>query len=432
MKSSSIQGLAATLTLAQAAQAVTLNTASTTSIKEAAKTISKNLFAFHNANATTGQFNQPEAWFWWRSGAAWTALMDYQHYTNDTTYSAALVSSLKTNLGPNYDFADASQSGWEANDDQAYWLYNALTGMEYGFDPIDATHSWEQIAQNVFAEYVSRWNHDETTCNGGLKWQYNPSLNGYTYKNTVSNSGFFQTAARLARYTGNSTYADWATKIWDWSVGIGFVTAEYHVYDGAGEDQDCTVIDKSEWSYNIASYMHGAAHMYNYTDTYNHTEAGVWEDRVAGLVKTANETFFKNGIMFEQKCEPDMSCSVDNTGFKSSLARWMGKTAVLVPTQKETIMGLLETSALGAAKSCAGTGNACGIQWTTGSFDGNSDFGTTLSAFEVIQSLLVFDGAAPLTANSTVAADSGSKTTDEDESSETSAPVKKSCARRRS
>ncbi|KAI0160553.1 glycoside hydrolase [Xylariaceae sp. FL1272] len=428
---SSIQSVATAFALAQAAEAVTLNTASTTSIKSAAKTISENLYAFHNASATTGQFNQPQPWFWWRSGAAWTALMDYQHYTNDTTYSADLVSSLKTNLGPKYDFADASQSGWEANDDQAYWLYNALTGMEYGFDPIDATHTWESIAQNVFAEYVTRWTQAETTCNGGLKWQYNPALSGYTYKNTVSNSGFFQTAARLARYTGNQTYADWANKIWDWSQGVGFVTTDYHVYDGAGEDQNCTAIDTNEWSYNIASYMHGAAHMYNLT------EDATWEARVTGLVKTASEVFFQDGIMYEQQCEPDASCTIDNTGFKSSLARWMGKTAVLVPSQKATIMALLKTSAAGAGKSCAGTGNACGIKWTVGGFDGQSDFGTTLSAFEVIQSLLVFEGAAPLTADTDADSDSdsdsdaGTKVVDEPEPSTTPEPVKKTCGRKR-
>ncbi|KAI1273062.1 glycoside hydrolase [Xylaria sp. FL0933] len=391
MRGSSSNFAAAAIAFAHAGSALQLSTTDTSSIKAAAGQVAKGLYVYHNEAATTGQFNQPQPWFWWLSGSGWTGLMDYTMYTKDTTYKADLLSALKKNVGPNFDFVPPEQSGWEANDDQAYWVYNALTAMEYGFETLPGGPSWEVVATNAFNLYVKRWNTDSETCNGGLKWQYNPTANGWTYKNAVTNGAFFQTAARLARYTGNQTFADWATKIWDWSRGVGLVSADYHVYDGTSDDSgaNCTSVNHDEWSYNIATYLHGAAHMFNFTDD------PVWEERVHGFVETAGTTFFtpaKTGIMYEQKCEPSHACTTDQTSFKASLSRWLGKTAVLVPSAKATIMGMLEKSAAGAAQSCVGNGNStCGVSWTGKGFDGQSDFGVELSALETIQSLLAFE-----------------------------------------
>ncbi|KAI0533652.1 glycosyl hydrolase family 76-domain-containing protein [Xylaria digitata] len=398
MKGSSSRLAAAAIALAHAGSALQLNTGDTSSIKAAAGQVAKGLYVFHNEDATTGQFNQPQPWFWWLSGSGWTGLMDYTVYTKDTTYKADLLSALGKNVGPNFDFVPPEQAGWEANDDLAYWLFAGLTAMEYGFDTLPGGPAWDVIATNSFNLFVSHWNADSGTCNGGLKWQYNPKANGYTYKNAVTNGAFFQTAARLARYTGNQTYADWAVKIWDWSRSVGIVSEDYHVYDGTSDDNgaNCTELDHNEWSYNIASYLHGAAHMFNFTDSPE------WEKHVHGFVDTAAATFFKpakTGIMFEQKCEPSKTCTTDQTSFKASLARWMGKTAVLVPSAKDTIFSLLKKSAAGAAQSCVGHGNStCGVSWTGAGFDGQSDFGVELSALEIIQSLLVFEaefGVAP-------------------------------------
>ncbi|KAI0466158.1 glycoside hydrolase [Xylaria cf. heliscus] len=395
MKTSSTKVAAAAIALAQAGSALQLNTADTNSIKAAAKTVAKGLYVFHNEAATTGQFNQPQPWFWWLSGSGWTGLMDYTVYTKDTTYKADLLSALGKNVGPNFDFVPPEQSGWEANDDQAYWVYNALTAMEYGFDTLPGAPSWDVIATNAFNLFAQRWEADSTTCGGGLKWQYDPKASGYTYKNAVTNGAFFQTAARLARYTGEQKYADWATKIWDWSRRVGLVSADYHVYDGTSDDKgaNCSSVNGDQWSYNIATYLHGAAHMANFTDD------PVWEQHVAGFVATAASTFFtpaRTGVMYEQKCEPSHTCTTDQTSFKASLSRWLGKTAVLVPGVRTTIVGLLQQSAKGAAQSCAGHGNStCGVSWSAAGFDGQSDFGVELSALETIQSLLVFN-APPL------------------------------------
>ncbi|KAI1654287.1 glycoside hydrolase family 76 protein [Daldinia decipiens] len=387
--------------LAPVASSLSLNPNDQASIKENAAQVAKGLYVYHDPSSTTGQFKQPEPWFWWLSGSAWNGLMDYTVYTGDTTYQADILSALAKNLGPNYDFVPTEQESWEANDDQVYWVYNALTAMEYNFQALpcekskteadkDCANSWLTIGTNAFEDFVARWNKDSATCGGGLKWQFIETANGYYYKNSVSNAGFFQTAARLARYTGNQTFGGWATKVWDWSTSVGFVSPDFHVFDGAGDDKDanCTAVNKDEWSYNIASYIHGAAHMYAFTNS------STWESRVQGLVRTAQSTFFSptsnaTGVMYEQKCELDSTCNIDQTSFKASLARWLAKTAVLVPSLKSDIDVLLEATAQGAASSCTGYGNAtCGVQWYTGGFDGQSDLGVELSALEAVQSLL--------------------------------------------
>lgn len=82
------------------------------------------------------------------------------------------------------------------------------------------------------------------------------------------------------------------------------------------------------------------------------------------------------------------------------LTRTRGKTAVLVPSVKDNIMTLLTTSARAAAASCTdGTSTiSCGMKWwSADGYDGYSDFGSQLSALEVIQSLLVTSTAEPTT-----------------------------------
>lgn len=383
------------------------------SIRQAAAEIAKALYTYHNESSTAGGFNQPQPWFWWLSGNGWNGLLDYTVYTGDTTYAADLLSALGTNVGENFDFAPAAQASWEANDDQAYWVYNALTAMEYNFTalPCEADagadggcrNSWAAIGDNAFNTFVGRWAADAGTCGGGLKWQYRPGVAGYNYKNAVTNGGFFQTAARLARARpANGTYAEWAARVWDWSAGVGLVSADYHVYDGAGDEgsANCSAVSGDQWSYTIASYMHGAAHMYAAAAAAGSADqAAVWEARVQGLLAAARATFFgpdsdNPDVMYERKCELTQTCGTDQASFKSSLARWMGKTAVLVPSTSDTIQALLQASAEGAAVSCSGDGSStCGSQWYVGQFNGQSDFGAQLSALEIVQSLLAKSAA---------------------------------------
>ena len=95
--------------------------------------------------------------------------------------------------------------------------------------------------------------------------------------------------------------------------------------------------------------------------------------------------------MYEQMCEKPALCSTDQSSFKGSLANWMGKTAVLVPSVSEDITALLQSSAVGAAASCSGVNGTCGTRWYVDGYDGQTGFGQELSALDTILSLLVMD-----------------------------------------
>jgi hypothetical protein len=81
----------------------------------------------------------------------------------------------------------------------------------------------------------------------------------------LSNACFFNMGARLARFTGNSTFAKTSEDTWDWLTNIGFVDNEtWAVYDGAHVDHNCTDISKVQFSANAAMLTQGAAFMYNF------------------------------------------------------------------------------------------------------------------------------------------------------------------------
>ncbi len=185
-----------------------------------------------------------------------------RYYTGDTTYNDEVQQALLWQAGPSYDFMPANQTKTEGNDDQGFWGMAAMTAAETKFqDPPTGTPGWVAMAQAVFNLMVGRW--DPTSCGGGLRWQIFTWNQGYTYKNSIANGCFFNIGARLARYTGNTTYADWAEKIWDWETGIGLIGSNYDVYDGSSDLQNCSEIDHLQFSYNHGIHLFGAAMIYN-------------------------------------------------------------------------------------------------------------------------------------------------------------------------
>lgn len=281
-----------------------------------------------------------------------------------------------------------------------------MSATEHAFrEPPTPYPSWLIICDNVFNDYISRWHLASNTCGGGLKWQIFPSSAGYTYKNSISNGGFFQLAARLYRYTGNQTYYDWASRVWDWSVTTGLIDTKhnYAIYDGADEGINCTAVDHHQWSYNVAIYLYGAAVLQNVTANATTNISNKWTTRTTGLLAAAS-TFlsaFPNAtsILYEQQCELTYSCNADQFSFKAYLARWLAGTSIMMPQTKGTVGRILRASAVGAAKACTGPGNGfhCGARWYLGKWDGSTGVGQCLSALEVISSLLVNDTSAPLT-----------------------------------
>jgi mannan endo-1,6-alpha-mannosidase len=125
-------------------------------------------------------------------------------------------------------------------------------------DPEPKQPQWLALAQAVFNNQANRW---DPHCGGGLRWQFNPLNNGFDMKNTISNGGFFQLAARLSRYTHNETYGQWANKAYDWMASSILISDKYEVFDSFHfTEKSCdTKPDPVQWSYNIGTIIAGSA-----------------------------------------------------------------------------------------------------------------------------------------------------------------------------
>lgn len=195
-------------------------------------------------------------------------MINYWYYTGDDYYNSIVSQAIQFQVGTGDDFLPTNQTKDEGNDDQVFWAFTAMDAAELNFpEPTDPNApSWLSLAQAVFNEMAGRW--DTSTCDGGLRWQIYTFNAGYDYKNSISNLGLFQLAARLARYTNNATYVDWAEKTWQWYTGVSLWDGEtYQVFDGTTTDSNCSSVDHFQWTYNYAAAIGGAAYMYNHVSS---------------------------------------------------------------------------------------------------------------------------------------------------------------------
>jgi mannan endo-1,6-alpha-mannosidase len=201
-----------------------------------------------------------EPYYWWEAGAVFGGLIEYSHLTGDDQYSELIGTALGWQMGA-YDFMPENQTKTLGNDDQSFWGLAAMTAAETGLVAPNDVGEWADLAINVFNTQVERWNTE--TCGGGLNWQIFSFNNGYSYKNSISTGNFFLLSARLAKFTGNTTYSDWAQKAMDWSQDVGLISDDYAVYDGAQDTSNCSQINRIQWTENSAIFAEGAALMYN-------------------------------------------------------------------------------------------------------------------------------------------------------------------------
>jgi mannan endo-1,6-alpha-mannosidase len=337
-------------------------------------------------------------------------LIDYWHYTGDDSYNDLVMQGMVHQVGDTRDYMPGNQTSSMGNDDQGFWAMASMTAAENLFPdpPEEDDPQWVALVQGVFNEYTRRW--DTENCDGGLRWQVFNIHQGYRYKNSISNGCLFNIAARLARYTANDTYAEWAEKVWDWEVDTGLITSDFKVYDGVTlqEGQPCNSdMDKAEWSYNAGIFLHGAATLWNYT------EDQIWRDRVEGILTYSLEKFTKDGVIFEGNCEPIDDCNNDERSFKAYYLRGLAAVALYIPELYDTVIPTIRNSAEAAAGVCTGSGTqnapglppfrghpntACGQKWTTnGEFDGDMGIGEQLAALSALTYTLVADTTGPIT-----------------------------------
>ncbi|KAJ5101237.1 Six-hairpin glycosidase [Penicillium alfredii] len=360
-----------------------------------AKEVATNMMTYYTGmNPGDNPGNLPDPYFWWEAGAMFNALIDYWFYTGDDTWNDITMQGMLWQAGDNAAFMPSNQSKTEGNDDQSFWAFTAMAAAERNFpNPPHGKPQWLEMAQAVFNTQVPRW--DKSSCGGGLRWQIFTWNNGYNYKNTISTGGLFNLAARLAKYTKNETYQEWAEKAWDWTTNVGFMTPQYRFWDGASDLNNCSEMNKIEWTYNSGVYLLGAANMYNLT------EDPKWKERTEKIL-AASDVFFTHdppNVMYERACETINTCKVDQRSFKGYLARWMAQTTQMAPFTYDRVMQKLKASAQAAAKTCTGgdKGTTCGMKWTDQKWDHSKDFGQQMAALEVIQANLITRVAAPVT-----------------------------------
>lgn len=381
----------------QVVQGLDIDFSSTDSINSGLALLAKGLMDYYTGNQTgqtPGMFANP--YYWWEAGAAWNSMLDYWYYTGDDTYNSLLHSSLLFQTGPDWDYMPSNQTTTEGNDDQGFWGITAIAAAEKNFtNPEGDYPSWTYLAQAVFNTMASRW--DTEHCGGGLRWQIFTWNNGYNYKNTVSNGCLFHLAARLARYTANETYVEWAEKSWEWIEELNFINtngSSWPVYDGGFISDNCTSVSNLEWTYNSGLFMSGCAYLYNYTGD------AKWLTRLEGIWGRA-KVFFMPGtrIMYEAACQPTNRCNNDQRSFKGIFSRFLGLTALMAPSLNPEIQAYLEGSTSAILQSCSGgsDGHTCGLNWNYTGWDGYYGLGEQMSALEALQNRLVWTKPGPLT-----------------------------------
>lgn len=140
-------------------------------------------------------------------------------------------------------------------------------------------------------------------------------ISGYDYKNSPSNGGLFNLAARLGAYTGNETYFDWAVKAWDWMDSIGLIGDNLDIYDGTSIGDNCSSLDHTLWTYTAGMLMNGAATMWS------HTNDSIWKERTIGIWNSSTRNFFTGdqNMVMRELCEPTGQCNTDQQSYESSI-----------------------------------------------------------------------------------------------------------------
>lgn len=344
---------------------------------------------------------------WWEAGALWGTMIDYWKYTGDNTYNDVVQASLLSQVGPERNYMEPNVTAFMGNDDQAFWGLSAMLAAESNFqNPAPGDPQWLSLAQAVFETQTGPDRRDGS-CGGGLRWQVFALNGGFDYKNSISNGLYFNLAARLARYTGDESYARHAAETFEWMLRVGLVDGvSFDVFDGAHVQHDCRDINRAQFSYNVAVLLHGAAFMYDFT------HSPVWAERVNGLLDSMLRTFFippiggADGdprIAFEPTCEGGISnvpvegCTDDMLAFKGFDMRWMATTAQLCPWTRDRIAPVLRASAEAAVRQCIGGANArtCGMYWASGLYDGLVGVGQEMNVLSALIVILADEPADP-------------------------------------
>ena len=77
----------------------------TDSIRTAASTIAYNMMTYYTGNFTGNEPGLlPQPYYWWEAGAMWGGMVEYWHYTGDTSYNSVVAQAILAQKSPTNDF----------------------------------------------------------------------------------------------------------------------------------------------------------------------------------------------------------------------------------------------------------------------------------------------------------------------------------------
>ncbi|KAJ8110175.1 hypothetical protein OPT61_g6913 [Boeremia exigua] len=350
--------------------------------------------------------NDSSTWDWkagdqfWQAGAVFEGLIEYSYLTGDTQYDELVSEGMQWQSGEGRNFMPANQSEALFTPAHSTWGLAAMTAAEVGFSkPKDG--DWIDYAKTVFDIQASQFEDESKngTCDGGLEFWIDP----YTVKDMGSNGNLFLLAARLARFTGNQTYAAWADKTFSWAKDVGLIfdrDGKIGVYDNLGIG--CAISSFTRHSSDYGTVTEGAAIMFNMTGAQN------WTETLQGLVR-GSSSLQKDNIIMENGCWTD--CSPITRALKGIAVRALARAVFSAPCATKTLATMLENSAKKAVSACDGTEDIrCEFNWSgrKSEWNGpraNASYGNLAELFngmEVVQGLLYLSAKGLRNANGTI------------------------------
>lgn len=95
----------------------------------------------------------------------WGTLIDYWHYTGDTSYNDVVQAGISAQTGDDNNMMPSNWSSSMGNDDQGFWGMTCMTAAEQNFqNPPSGEPGWLALAQGVFNSQAGR---PDDECGGG-------------------------------------------------------------------------------------------------------------------------------------------------------------------------------------------------------------------------------------------------------------------------
>lgn len=226
----------------------------------------------------------------WQSANALSATIAYMRASGSRAYISDLMRTYRARHG---------SGGFLGTyfDDEGWWALAWIRAYEL-------TRNGLYLAQArvIFADMATGW---DSTCGGGIWWSTNRA-----YKNAIANELFLDVAARLHNLVpGDTLYAGWATREWDWFRRSGLLTGAHLVVDGLAGCQP--IVTSPTWTYNQGVLIGGLVALERVTGD---TSLLATAARIARAVMNSSE-LSPHGILREP-CEPAGTCGVDRPMFK--------------------------------------------------------------------------------------------------------------------